>query len=213
MPALLHSPARWVALLALWVLWAAPAYGQLQADDVCPALQHDLARIDCGEPLTAAAAAVAELAPEQAWQLKRSHRTSVLFIDLRGHAQAERFQPYGVDVVAPYRELEAAEASAGRGSRSDLVIRFSARIDAEVQARGRGRSMPMLLICANGELAHRAAGVLQAMGYLDLSVVAGGVEGGLDRSGRAVHGWRSAGLPGREPAVAGQAALLRPVSY
>jgi len=230
MPSAPPASSRWLAFLALLallvlrgrrgltvlgvliVLWAAPAYGQLMADDACPALLPDLASIDCGEPREAAAAAVSELSPEQAWQLKRRRRSSMLFIDLRD-VQAERFLPLGVDVVAPYRELEIADALRRHGSRSSLLVRFSARIDVEVQARGHGRSMPILLICASGELAYRAAATLQTMGYLDLSVVAGGVDGGVDRAGRTVQGWKSAGLPGRELTAAGPAALLRQVSY
>jgi rhodanese-related sulfurtransferase len=198
----LVSPVRLILAVVIYALSSSPPAAQVLADDVCPALYNDISHPACGQERSSAAVPVTELTPEQAWLLKRRRPDTVLFVDLRNHGDAARFQPDGIDAVVPYRELGGAGSRESSNSGAGLNTRFSARIDIEVHARGGGRSMPIVLICGTGELAYRAATALQAMGYLDLSVVTGGVEGGTDRAGLASPGWKQAGLPWHQLAAA-----------
>jgi rhodanese-related sulfurtransferase len=193
---------RLILAAVIYALSSSPPAAQVLADDVCPVLYNDNVHPACGQERSSASVPVAELTPKQAWLLKQRRRETVLFIDLRDHGDAARSQPEGIDAVVPYRELGGAGPRESSNSAAGLNTRFSARIDIEVHARGRGRSMPIVLICGTGELAYHAATTLQTMGYLDLSVVTGGVEGGTDRAGLASPGWKQAGLPWHQPAAA-----------
>jgi len=59
------------------------------------------------------------------------------------------------------------------------------------------RRRPILLICRSGRRTLEAAAALEAAGFTDVTNVAEGFEGDLDRSHHrnSVNGWRVAGLP------------------
>ncbi len=191
---------RLIPALVVFVLWSSSSAAQVLADDACPANVIDAPLGSCDQR-AAVPVQVAELTPEQAWDLKIRRGEVLLFVDLRSHRDAARGQPEGVDAVVPFREL-GVRAENPLGQPTLPGSGFIARIDSEVFSRGGGRSMPIMLICGNGELAHRAAIALQTMGYLDVSVVAGGFEGGADRAGLVAPGWKRSGLPWHEVLVA-----------
>lgn len=57
------------------------------------------------------------------------------------------------------------------------------------------KDQPLVIGCQAGVRSMRAAGILESLGYSDLTNVLGGFGGGQDQHGRSVAGWRDAGLP------------------
>ena len=74
---------------------------------------------------------------------------------------------------------------------------FVPRLEAELKRRGTPRDAPVLFLCRSGARSRSAATALTNAGYSRAINVAGGFEGGPDRSGNRgmLEGWKAQALP------------------
>ena len=170
------------------------AAGQVMGDESCPYFAVDHASFaTCDGARVARPAAVSFIAPAAARALKQLRGQGVLFIDVRSRVEAAlRGTAVGIDYVVPYRE--AAHPLRWDSARAALALdpnpAFLIQVHAAVRAQGGGLATPVLLLCATGSRAAEAAEEMRRIGFTEVYVVAGGLDGSATAAG-----WRAAELP------------------
>ena len=98
----------------------------------------------------------------------------------------------GIDYVVPYRE--AAHPLRWDSARGSIALEanpeFLAQIRAAARAHGGGLATPVVLLCATGDRAAQAAELIRTVGFTEVYVVAGGMDGTV-----TAPGWRAEALP------------------
>jgi len=185
-------PAAVLVSMAVALPQAAPA--QVVADSACPKYAVDIAAFaTCEGDQVAKPGGVRELSPADAYGMKQGYGSAVLFIDVRSrYAAAIGGTAAGVDAVVPYREVaQPLRWDRWNGSLAlEPNTAFVAQVQSLVSARANGLATPVILLCANGEMASEAAEALRGAGIAQVFVVPGGVDGA-----ETAPGWRAAGLP------------------
>ena len=192
-----------VVAASLVALWLPQAAGQVMGDEACPYYAVDHASFaTCDGDRVARAGTVSFIAPTAARQLKLRKGSGVLFIDVRSRVEAAmRETAAEIDYVVPYRE--AAHPLRWDSARGSIALKanpeFVTQIQAAVRAQGGGRATPVVLLCATGDRAAQAAELMRAVGFTEVYVVAGGMDGSA-----TAPGWRAEALPVLATADEGQ---------
>jgi rhodanese-related sulfurtransferase len=170
------------------------AAAQVMGDASCPQFAVDHASFaTCDGTRVARQATVSFIAPETAHRLKQELGQGVLFIDVRSRVEvAMRGTAAGIDYVVPYREVAyPMRLDSARGSIAlDPNPEFLVQIQAAARAQGGGLATPVILLCATGNRAAQAAEQMRTVGFTEVYVVAGGMDGTA-----TAPGWRAAALP------------------
>lgn len=154
------------------------SWAQVVGDSACPKHEVDVAAYATCEG-DRVARPRARLDPRSAYDMKQIAGRMVLMVDVRSHVEVARTgSGAGVDFVVPYLVAEQPDPQ------------FANRVRAAAARLGGDELMPVLLLCADGELAAAAAEALRADGFEHVAAIDGGFEGSNDGGG-----WRSAGLP------------------
>jgi rhodanese-related sulfurtransferase len=183
-----------VVASALAAFWLPQAAGQVMGDESCPYFAVDHASFaTCDGARVARPAAVSFIAPAAARELKQRGGQGVLFIDVRSRVEAAmRGTAAGIDYVVPYRE--AAHPMRWDSARGSIALdsnpAFLDQVQAAARTQGGGLAAPVLLLCATGSRAAQAADEMRKVGFTQVYVVLGGLDGTASTSG-----WRAAGLP------------------
>jgi len=181
---------------ALAIIWLPQATGQVMGDESCPYFAVDHASFaTCDGDRVARAGAVSFLAPAAARELKQIKGQGVLFIDVRSRVEAAmRAMAAEIDFVVPYREaVHPMRWDSARGSIAlEPNPEFLMQIQAAARAQGGGLTMPVVLLCATGNRAAQAAEQMRTVGFTEVYVVAGGMDGTA-----SAPGWRAAAMPVR----------------
>lgn len=183
-----------VAAAALLTVWLPHAAGQVMGDEACPYYAVDHAYFaTCDGDRVARAGTVSIIAPAAARRLKLLKGHGVLFIDVRSRVEAAmREIAAGIDYVVPF--LEAAHPLRWDSARGSIALQsnpgFPTQIQVAVRAHGGGLTTPVVLLCATGDRAAQAAELMSRIGFTEVYVVAGGMDGTA-----AAPGWRAEALP------------------
>lgn len=138
--------------------------------------------------------------PRQAHQFVRAQKGKVLFVDVRTRAEAQFLgMATPVDALVPYVEFQEFMTDWDE-TRSFYKLEpfsdFVPEVGRRLQAKGLGKSDPIVLICRSGERSSRGANLLADSGYTRVYTVVYGFEGELSDAGRRnVNGWKNAQLP------------------
>ena len=179
---------------ALAAIWLPQATGQVMGDESCPYFAVDHASFaTCDGARVARSGAVSFIAPAAARELKQLKGQGVVFIDVRSRVEAAmRGTAVGIDYVVPYRE--AAHPMRWDSARGSIALEpnpeFLVQVQAAARAQGGGLATPVVLLCATGNRAAQAAEQMRSIGFTEVYVVAGGMDGTT-----AAPGWRAAALP------------------
>ena len=173
-----------VALLTGAVVSHGNASAQVVADSACPKHAVDIASFATCDGERVAGRDVRLISARAAFDLKQTHGTDVLLVDVRSAAQVEADGTAAdVSAVLPYPPQGGAAAD----------LQFVALVDVLVAMHGGNEHTTLVMLCADGSLAMRAAASLAEAGYRQLAVVEGGVDGVATASTKA--GWKAAQLP------------------
>ncbi len=168
------NPVATLALCVALAAAAAPAWSKDPTVEQCPSPLAPDAALRCS--------GVRQIAPATAYRLKREAPAALVMIDVRPPEEVEADgAAVGVDYIVPWSPWQLSA--------------FVQQVHADVVAYGGNERTPVVLLCAAGVRAARAAHVLQAVGYRRVWVVTGGMEGVADAAGTRHGGWKAAGLP------------------
>ena len=145
------------------------------------------------------------LSPQEAYDMKTANPEGVLMIDIRSRAEiqfvgftdiadaniplqvySDEWKPKKDGVHGKYRKLYNAD--------------FVDAVDNLVAARGKDKSVPIILMCTSGGRSPFAADELHVAGYEKVYFQVEGFEGikakeGPNKGKRVVNGWKNKGLP------------------
>ncbi len=124
----------------------------------------------------------------------------LLFLDVRTRAEAMYVgMASGVDALVPY--VEHQELMTDWDARRNIyalepVQDFVPEVNRRLQAKGLGKTDPVVLMCRSGDRSSRGADRLAQDGFAQVWSVVDGFEGDMSPEGRrSVNGWKNAGLP------------------
>lgn len=144
------------------------------------------------------------LTPREAWERVQQAPARVLFLDVRTRAEAMYVgMPMAVDALVPYMEHQEIMSDWDDRRHMYLLVPNSDFVQEAVQrlqAKGLGKSDPVILICRSGDRSARAADLLGGAGFTQVYSVIEGFEGDVAKTGpragqRVVNGWKNAELP------------------
>lgn len=181
--------------LAALLLWAGalPAHGQpmVVADSACLKHEIDVASFATCDGDRMARPPVARITAVDAYQLKEQGGSMVLLLDVRDAiALRETGAAASVDALVPLMLRDPGALDEG-----DANPAFVATVRQLVATRFGVPAPPVLLLCADGQLAQAAAVLLQQVGLTQLWGIEGGVEGRLADNGVREGGRKAVQLP------------------
>lgn len=125
---------------------------------------------------------VKQTTPPQAYQTLSSD-PSVIYLDVRTEAEFTAGHPEGaINIPVIFFDLATRQPSPNPN--------FQAVVEANI-----AKGVTVIVGCQAGGRSQRAAELMQQAGYSDVTNMQGGFGGGQTPAGRAVAGWRDAGLP------------------
>ncbi len=125
--------------------------------------------------------AVKQLTPQQAHDLMQQD-AKIVYLDVRTVPEFSAGHPQrGINIPAFFFQQPGQPTP-----NADFVKVVEANI---------AKDATIVVGCQAGGRSQRAADMLDKAGYTNISNVMGGFGGGQDQTGKAIAGWRDAGLP------------------
>lgn len=121
----------------------------------------------------------------------------ILFLDVRDPLEITFVgHPVAIDAIIPL-QIGTLEFDAKAGAyKMAPNAEFVADVDAVMTREGLGKDHPVFVMCRSGGRSAAAAEQLVKAGYTKVWNLVEGFEGDKDEAGgRALNGWRNAGLP------------------
>ena len=126
--------------------------------------------------------AVKQTTPPEAYQTL-SGDPSVMYLDVRTEAEFTAGHPEGaINIPVIFFDPATRQPSPNPN--------FQAVVESNI-----AKSVTLIVGCQAGGRSQRAAEIMDQAGYTDVTNMQGGFGGGQNPAGRAVPGWRDAGLP------------------
>lgn len=143
------------------------------------------------------------LTPHEAYNLKTSRGSEILFVDLRSRPELKFIGASElIDANIPSRFINTKftwsdKANTYRTTRND---HFVADFEKLLGIKNKGKDTSIILICQSGSRVPKSAQLLFDAGFKKVYSLYQGFEGikaksGVNKGQRTINGWKNAGLP------------------